>query len=52
MYEQKSKVYKGFAAKYNCDKLVYFQEFSDITQAIKYEKKIKKGEIGRERRNL
>ncbi len=43
MGEHKSKKFKGFSARYNCDILVYFQEFSDIKQAIVFEKKIKAG---------
>ena len=42
MHQHKSKLYKGFAAKYNCDKLVYFEEYDSITQAIEREKQIKK----------
>ncbi len=41
--QHKAKTYKGFSAKYNCNKLVYFQEFLDINQAISFEKKIKAG---------
>tara|TARA_R100001369_G_scaffold14461_1_gene29081 strand:- start:7 stop:300 length:294 start_codon:yes stop_codon:yes gene_type:complete len=43
MFEHKSKVNKGFAAKYNCEKLVYVQEFTEMNQAIEFEKKIKAG---------
>ena len=43
IYQHKTKYYKGFTAKYNCDKLVYYQEFSNIIEAIAYEKKIKAG---------
>ena len=41
VYEHKVKLYKGFTAKYNCDKLVYFEEFSDISEAIQREKQLK-----------
>jgi len=47
IYEHKIKIYEGFAAKYNCDKLVYVQEFTEINQAIEYEKKIKGGNRAR-----
>jgi len=47
MYEHKNKLNKGFAAKYNCEKLIYVQEFSEMNQAIKYEKKIKAGNRAR-----
>ncbi|MBG7610817.1 GIY-YIG nuclease family protein [Polaribacter sp. BAL334] len=43
IYQHKSKQYKGFTAKYNCDQLVYYEEFEDITQAIAREKQIKSG---------
>ncbi|MCX6746015.1 MAG: GIY-YIG nuclease family protein [Candidatus Parcubacteria bacterium] len=40
-YEHKNKVYKGFTQRYNVNKLVYFEEYNDITQAIAREKQIK-----------
>jgi len=44
MISHKTKKYKSaFATKYNCDKLVYFEEFTDINQAIKREKQLKAG---------
>ncbi|MDO1500214.1 GIY-YIG nuclease family protein [Winogradskyella maritima] len=43
VYQHKTKVFKGFTAKYNCDKLVYFEEFDSIEDAISREKQIKKG---------
>ncbi|MEC3906181.1 GIY-YIG nuclease family protein [Tamlana sp. 2201CG12-4] len=43
VYQHKTKVHKGFTAKYNCNKLVYFEEFSDINQAIAREKQLKSG---------
>lgn len=42
MYQHKSKIYKGFAAKYNCDKLMHFETFDSIEEAIEREKQIKK----------
>jgi len=41
--EHKTKKYKGFTSKYNCDKLVYFEEFTSIDQAISREKQLKSG---------
>jgi len=42
--KHKNRTYKGsFATKYNCDKLVYFEKFSSIAQAIEREKQIKAG---------
>jgi putative endonuclease len=43
IYQHKTKAYKGFTYKYNCDSLVYFEEFSDINQAIVREKQLKAG---------
>jgi len=41
VYQHKVKNVKGFTAKYNCNKLVYFEEFSDISEAIQREKQLK-----------
>ena len=43
IYQHKTKSFKGFTAKYNCDKLVYFEEFTDIQYAIEREKQLKSG---------
>ena len=41
--EHKLKIYpNSFTAKYNCDKLVYFEEFENDEEAIKREKRFKK----------
>ena len=40
--EHKSGEIPGFTQKYKCCKLVYFEEYSDIDQAIEREKKLKK----------
>ena len=39
--EHKRKLVPGFTTKYNISKLVWFEEFNDIDQAIEGEKKIK-----------
>ena len=41
IYEHKHKMVKGFTYRYNVDKLVYYEVFSDINKAIKREKQIK-----------
>ena len=41
VYEHKKKVTHGFTSKYNLDKLVYFDQTSDVTAAIAWEKQIK-----------
>ncbi len=44
VYEHKNHLYKGgFTAKYNVDKLVYYEHFSHIDVAIHSEKQIKAG---------
>jgi len=39
--EHKTKTVKGFTAKYDIDRLVYFEQYEDATQAIAREKQIK-----------
>ncbi len=41
VHEHKNKVAKGFTAKYNINKLVYFDFTSDVNSAISREKEIK-----------
>jgi len=43
VYEHKQHFVKGFTAKYNIEKLVYYEVTPDITAAIEREKKIKGG---------
>jgi putative endonuclease len=43
IYQHKSKTYKGFTSKYNCDILVYFEEFQTMDEAIAREKQLKAG---------
>jgi putative endonuclease len=43
IWQHKNKVMKGFSAKYNLTRLVYFELFEDIYQAISREKQIKAG---------
>ena len=38
VYEHKHKLVSGFTAKYHCHKLVYYEIFDSITQAIIREK--------------
>lgn len=42
IWEHKNKIVKGFSNKYNLDKLVYFEVYQDIKEAIKREKVLKK----------
>ena len=41
LYEHKNKLIDGFTKKYNVNKLVYFEETTDIKSAIAREKEIK-----------
>ena len=41
MYEHKNKLIKGFTKKYNCEKLVWFEDTNDIESAIVKEKQMK-----------
>ena len=43
VYEHKEKLADGFTRKYNITKLVYYEVFEDIENAILREKKIKAG---------
>ncbi len=49
VYQHKNKAFKGFTAKYNCDKLVYYEIFDRIEDAIAREKQLKGG--SRKRKN-
>jgi putative endonuclease len=42
VYEHKNGLVAGFSKKYNCYKLVWFQETDDIYSAISVEKRMKK----------
>lgn len=41
IYEHKNKLVDGFTKKYGLTKLFYFEEFSDVKEAIKREKQLK-----------
>jgi putative endonuclease len=41
IYEHKNKLQKGFTEKYNVDRLVYYEAYADIVDAITREKQIK-----------
>ncbi len=42
VFEHKLKVNSGFTEKYNCNQLMYYEEFTCIQDAIHREKQIKK----------
>lgn len=41
IWQHKHKVIEGFTKKYNCDKLIWFQQAEEIESAIAREKQIK-----------
>jgi len=43
VYQHKNGHTKGFAARYRCDRLVYFEIFGGMSEAILREKQIKAG---------
>ncbi|MEA5572851.1 GIY-YIG nuclease family protein [Calothrix sp. UHCC 0171] len=43
IYEHKEKLIAGFTKKYNVNKLVYYEIFTDVNNAIAREKQIKAG---------
>jgi len=43
VFEHKLKIHDGFTSKYNCNKLVYYEEFQWIQDAIGREKQLKAG---------
>ena len=43
VFEHKNKLVEGFTKKYNIDKLVFYEIYNDINNAIAREKQIKSG---------
>jgi putative endonuclease len=41
IYEHQNKIVDGFSKKYNLTKLVYYEKYSDIKEAISREKQLK-----------
>ena len=41
VFAHKRKLHEGFSADYNCNRLVYFEQFSDPSNAIAREKQLK-----------
>ena len=42
VYEHKTKLNLGFTAKYECNCLIYYEEYADVQEATKREKQLKK----------
>ncbi len=51
LYEHKNELVEGFTQKYHIHKLVYYEEFSDIKNAIEREKRLK-GLLRRKKNDL
>ena len=49
IYEHKNKIIEGFTKKYNVNKLVYYEQTTDVEAAIEREKQLKGWK--RERKN-
>jgi putative endonuclease len=41
VFEHKWREHEGFTERYNCDRLVWFEGFDDVTKAIDREKQLK-----------
>jgi putative endonuclease len=41
VFAHKRKLYEGFSASYNCNRLVYYEQFASPTNAIAREKQLK-----------
>ncbi|HET7435419.1 MAG TPA: GIY-YIG nuclease family protein [Thermoanaerobaculia bacterium] len=41
IWQHKNGIFEGFTKRYKCDRLLYFEEYSEIDQAIAREKQIK-----------
>jgi putative endonuclease len=41
VWQHKNKAVPGFTKKYNCDRLVYFEEFGEVDQLIARENQVK-----------
>ena len=49
VYQHKARIFRGFTAKYSCNKLVYYESHGNIVKAIIREKQLKSG--NRKRKN-
>ena len=41
VFQHKWKEHEGFTARYNCDRLVWFERYQDVRNAIEHEKALK-----------
>lgn len=47
VFEHKQDAIEGFTKKYSCHKLVYYEQYSDVEDAISREKQLKKWRRGK-----
>ena len=40
-FQHKTKAHPGFTARYRCNRLVWFERFTDVSEAIQREKELK-----------
>jgi putative endonuclease len=41
VFQHKQKVHEGFSSRYNCNRLVWFERFANVSEAIQREKELK-----------
>jgi putative endonuclease len=41
IFQHKQKTHSGFTARYNCNRLVWFERFTEVSAAIQREKELK-----------
>lgn len=41
VYEHKNHILEGFSKRYDCTKLVYYEEYKDVEEALAREKQLK-----------
>ena len=42
VFEHKRRLHEGFSATYNCDRLVWFEQYGEVGNAIAREKQLKR----------
>lgn len=47
MYQHKTKQFKGFTARYNINKLIYFEDFAYVYDAMDRERQLRVGRDAR-----
>ncbi len=41
VFEHKNKLVRGFTSRYNIDKLIYYEQFANVAEALMREKQLK-----------